>query len=331
MRYALILLLSFYFISIANAQIDKEKFKEVFDEEINDSKYSKRENHSGAYQFTSPQNVPNWFVNIPVSQNNEIYSIGISDPEMDTTSALEMAIYRAQIMATIFEKSTTQLLCDFFKNEVSSSSDIVYEHFSRINAKMPLDFKYELVEVYRNSFDETIVLIKKEPKKRRKLKEYNRIILELFKNEIESASYGEIEAVYELIVKPNIVDVTSPMFYQLTEFGKRADVLSNTDSTSKKIPIYSLKYSGIPNSDSVEYCYFTHGLWKEYLKSVMMVILSKAREKPENIQYLTNSYNKNSLQNTTRGISVNRMGFVLYGIKASQNQIKVNLQEVPLK
>jgi hypothetical protein len=274
--------------------------------------------------------VPNWLVNIPTSNKGEIYSIGISDPEMDSASAINMAIYRAQIMANVFNNSITQLLCDFFMNESTNTSDIVYEHFSRINAKIPIDNTFEIIKTYTNDFDETMVLIKYHLIKRQKAKNQHRIIFELYKNEIESASFGEMESIYEISVKANSNTEPNPMLYQLTEFGKRSDVLSVTDDKEHSIPIYSLKYTGIPSTDSVEFCHFSHGLWKEYFKSVMIVILSKAREKPENIKYLSDTYNRNSLQKTTRGISINKMRFILTGITVSNNQINVNLHETTL-
>lgn len=330
MKSVLLYIILSFIVSTLYAQIDKERFEEIFNEEEFDSKYSTRENHSSIYQYTNPQAVPDWFLNPPVSQNNKIYSIGISDPETDTVKGLEVAIYRAQIMANIFKNSTTQLLCDFFVNETNQSSDIVYEHFSRINTKIPLESKFEVVETFRNSFDETLVLLKYHYSKKPKSKEQYRVMFELYKNEIETSSIGQLESIYELRVQSNSISIPDPMFYQLTELGKSSDVISAVDNNENQVPIYSLQYQGIPNTDSVKYCYFTHGLWKEYFRSVMVVILSKAREKPENIQYLSDSYNKNSFQKTTRGISVNRMSFVLSGIASFNNQIKVTLQEVAL-
>ncbi len=315
----------------SNAQLDKEKFEKIFDEEVNDSKYSERENHSGVYQHTAPQPVPEWFINPPVSENDFVYSIGISDPEMDTTAAFEMAVYRAQIMANVLHKSTTQLLCDFFLNEENNTTNIAYEHFSRVNAKIPFEAEFEIAETYRNSFDETMVLIKYYPKKRIKHNNFNKIKLELYKSEIESTSYGNLESVYELWVQANSIATPDPMFYQITELGPRHDVVSSVENIQKDVPIYSLRYKGIPTADSVGHCNFSHGLWKEYFKSVVLFIINKAREKPENIQQVSDSYQKNSLEKLTRGISMNKMRFVLTNISALNNELKIDLKELPLK
>ena len=314
----------------ANAQIDKDNFEEIFDQEVSDSKYSDRSSHSGTYQHVVPQQVPSWFINIPVSQDNDVFSIGISDPEMDSTAGMEMAIYRAQIMANVLSKSTTQLLCDFFLNEVDNSTDVVYEHFSRINAKIPKNGKFDIIESYTNKFDETVALIKYYPSQNVKNNEVNRIMLELYKNEIESTAHGSFESIFELWVRSAKEKEPDPMFYQLTEFGKRHDVVSAQNNIQKEIPIYKLCYTGLPRTDSAAYTYFSHGLWKEYFKSIMTQIIFKAREKPENISYISDSYQKNSLEKLTRGISVNKMRFTLVGISTNENRLKVNMKELPL-
>lgn len=89
------------------------------------------------------------------------------------------------------------------------------------------------------------------------------------------------------------------------------------------VPIYSLKYSGIPTKDTVAVtCSFSHGLWKEYFKSIALFIVAKSREKPENITYLDDTYQYTNTQKLTRGISSNKMRFVItkiYGTKAGLN------------
>jgi len=312
------------------AQYDKELFEKEFQKEFSEAKYSKRESHSSVYQRTAPQQVPAWFVNPPVSNTDEVYAVGISDPEMDTTNALNQAVYRAQIIANVLRKSTTQLLCDFYLNEVNQSSDIVYEHFTRINSYLAIEGKFEIIESFRNRFDETIVLIKYFPIKNLAKEQVNSINLELYRSEVETTAKGKFESTYEMIVKSNFDSIADPMVYQLTDLGNRYDVESTQGTEQKTVPIYTLGYSGIPSNDSIQYCYFTHGLWKEYFKSVMSFIIVKAREKPENIQHISDTYQTNSLEKLTRGISVNKMRFVVTGLSVSDNKLNVAMQELPL-
>jgi hypothetical protein len=311
-------------------QFDQEKFEKIFDQEVTNTKYIERENHSGKYLHMAPQEVPAWFINPPVSDGNDVYAIGISDPEMDSTEALAQAIYRAQILANVLRKSTTQLLCDFFVNELNHSSNVVYEHFSRINTKIPILGNFEIVSTHRNKFDETIVLMRYFPTDSLKPEQYDRIAMELYKNEVQCSAYGNFQSVFEIRVQPNTTDRIDPMFYQLTELGTRYDVQSVCENQEKNMPIYKLSYAGIPSNDSAKFSYFSHGLWKEYFKSVTIQIISKAREKPENIQYLGNAFQKNSYEKLTRGISINQMRFVVTGMSIFKNELKVAMRELPL-
>ncbi|MFA6401101.1 MAG: hypothetical protein WCX31_05675 [Salinivirgaceae bacterium] len=317
------------------SQWDQKNFENTFNQEINESEgenYSKRENHSALYQYVPPQQVPEWFIQPKVSDKNEVFAIGISDPGLDSIESMQQAIYRAEIMANVLRKSTTQLLCDFFLNEVDKSTEIVYEHFTRITSIIPCASEYyTVVDSFRNAFDETLVLIKYAAPTTVETSQVDEINLELYRNETEISKTGEFESIYELQVKPINDSVPELQFYQLTEFGSRYDVLSGAKGEVTPIPIYSLGYKGIPALDSVDQCYFSHGLWKEYLKSVMTQIIENARVKPENIKFLGDDYNKVSYQKLTRGISVNKQRFVITEIKAKENKLLVNLQELPIE
>jgi hypothetical protein len=316
-------------VNSALAQINKSNIEKIFDEETIDEKYTKREHHSGKYLYVPTQTVPGWFVNPPAAEGNSVFAIGISDPEPDTVKALNSAIYRALVIANVLHKNTTQLLCDFYVNDDNKYQDVVYEHFSRINAKLPLDADYTVVSKYRNKYDETMVLVKYNPPKRIKHNEFYRIRIELYRNEIESSASGSFESVYEMQVLSDAVTKYVPVFYQLTELGNHSAVVSGMDTVPADVPIYSLKYSGIPVNDStVKVCSFSHGLWKEYFKSITVFIIAKSREKPENISYLDETYQYNNTQKLTRGISSNRMQFVISKIYGNKIGLNVKLKEV---
>ncbi|MBI9066451.1 MAG: hypothetical protein JEZ09_04095 [Salinivirgaceae bacterium] len=330
--YKLIFAIFLLINSICFAQNDKDRFKEVFDSEIADETTLDRSSHSGRYQHTVAQQVPDWFINPPTSDGQSMYAVGISDPGMDTIQGLEMALFRAEIMANIFRKSTTQLLCDFFLNEQDQSNSIVYEHYSRITTKLPNSKgNYDIIKSYRNEYDETMVLIVYNPPTKVVSNELYPIRFELYKNETESSTYGVFESVYEIVVKSNSYEIPDPVFYELTELEDRSEVVSKSFEEEIKVPIYSLAYMGIPSSDSVKQCYFSHGLWKEYFKSVMVYIIKKAREKPENISFLGDKYNVESYQKLTRGVSVNKMRFALTGFCFENGKLKAKMTELALE
>lgn len=333
--FVIILVLCLALSSNLFAQFDKEKFEEIFNEETSqDDKYSSRESHSNLYTHVPAQTIPQWVYAPPVSSSGSIVALGISDPGLDSTDAFQMATYRACVMANILHKNTTQLLCDFFLNEVLASQQIVYEHFSRIITQMPDSVSsYNILETYTNAFDETFVLIEYNPFEKRESLNLNTIFFELYKNETEHGLYGGYESIYELLVKRN-GNKYSPMMYQLTEYGPRNSVVGSIYGIDYEVPIYSLSYN-YQMADSVTKFHLSHGIWKEYFKSTTNYILSVAREKPENIKVMGDNnkadYNQSdSYEKLTRGLSVNKLAFVFEGIRVTNDQLSVSLREVPI-
>lgn len=320
------------FIGFAvHAQSNQERFKKTFDEEIQEEGGLERTSHSAKYQHTAPQKLPEWITQIPSSTRELIYAVGISDPAMDSTEGMQQAVFRAELMANVFRKSTTQLLCDFFLDEEASSSSIVYEHYSRISTKMPMQkHQSEIIQSFKNQYDETIVLVAYHPPKRVDPAQLLNIRMEMYKNETESSIYGQFESVFDLMVKTPTTDIAPYGFYELTELGERSSVVSSDTVGKYEVPIYTLAYHDIPAKDSVNNCFFTHGLWKEYYQSTMNHIMSKAREKPENISYLTDKYQVENYQKLTRGVSVNKMRFTLDGFYAENGKLMVKLTEQDL-
>jgi hypothetical protein len=180
MKWFSVVLLVLFWVNSSGQNDQKLYKKSVFDKESEQSKYTARSSHSSLYVHTAPQEVPAWFSNPPASTDEFVYSIGISDPEMDSADGMQQAILRAEMMANVFWYSTTRLLCDFYMDEVGSSQKVAYEHFSRINTRMPYNQgKFEIVETATNAFNEYMVLIKYDPKSEVPQKKQHDVLLEL--------------------------------------------------------------------------------------------------------------------------------------------------------
>lgn len=330
-RYLLLILVILPFIGLA--QTDRDLFQDVFDSEIDQSNsLLNRQNHSNLYQFTKPQTVPNWLLSPPPSNNSAIYAIGISDPGTDTTLAYKLAIERAKVIANFYRKTNIQLICDFFHNEKSNQNQVAYEHYSRLSTVIPSDNRhYIVVDSLINAFGEAIVLVKFVPPVAVNNEQLLFAQFDMYKNEIEHNTYGNFESVYELLVQNSNTSGQYKMFYQITEYGQRSDVESNIDTIKVTVPIYSLKYNNIAGPDSVEVRFFSHGLWKEYIKTIVTSMAKYAREKPENISLLAASKRSDTdddkHQKLTRGKSENIIGFSLNSLSGFNNSITVNIVE----
>ncbi len=329
---ALITLVFCIVVYLLPGQTDKERFAKTFDEEMDYADNLQRQNHSARYATTKPQLVPNWFNNIPAGNDSLIYAVGISDPGMDSATAMAMAIDRARVVASLMRKSNVQLICDFFYDEATHTNQVMYEHYSRIYTYMPLSA--ELLRVVNstiNQFGEALVLIEYRPPQAVNPDNLQLVQCDLYKNETEKSIYGNYESVYELLVEPNKLQSQKPMLYQLTEYGPRYDVGSSFDSLHSTIPIYTLTYQNISGTDSLPYRTFSHGLWKEFYKELVTTIVAVARQKPENISQLASKHNTSSYQKLTRGMSENKMRFTISRIMGSENSLNVVLTELPVQ
>jgi len=324
-----ILLIAFNYLGFA--QIDKENFEKIFDQELNDSKYTPRENHSSKYLHCTPQEVPVWILNPPASDNQGIIALGISDPGMDSTDGWNQALLRAQIMANIFRKNTTQLLCDFFLNEQNNTQQVVYEHYSRIVTYLPDSLsQFEILNSFKNNYDETFVLIRYTPPTQINPSMLKTVFLELYRNEVENSIYGNFESVYELLVKDSNKSNTHFLSYQFTEYGPRSSADGYYNHQDYIIPIYSLNYKLVLNQ-SEESLQLAHGFWPAYLKSTINTILAIAKQKPENIKVMGDKYQTNSYEKLTRGLSENKLSFRFTGLTIADKSLEIKLDEFPVE
>lgn len=329
MYKSIVLVISIILAFSSSAQLDKERFQEIFKKETKENKYQSRDNHSSKYTYTAAQEFPSWLVNPPMPGSGEFIGLGISDPGLDSADAMNMAVYRAQIMAYMLQKSTTQFMVDFFTNEITGAQEVVYEHFARVFTKMPEKIENcEVIKTYTNKFDETFVLVKYKPNQDLQMNNNKTAIMELFKNEMQAGARGQYESVYELLVKDNLNESNVPMMYRIVEFGSRNDVEGTVENEDYAVPIYSLRYE-FPTRDTLIQKQFSHGIWKEVFKSTVTQILNKARKKPEIIKDMSDDYQAQSTEKLTRGISSNKMSFIWVGIGFKYDQIKMKLKEVP--
>lgn len=311
------------------AQLDKENFEKIFDKEFDESKYTHRENHSSKYLHSAIQEIPAWFLNPPLSSDNQIIALGISDPGMDSITGWNQALIRAQIMANIFRKNTTQLLCDFFLNEKDNTQQVVYEHFSRIVTFMSDSAnEFEVLESYRNAYDETIILISFTPSMHVDPARLKTVFMELYRNEVENSIYGKYESVYELLVNDSNKNNSEFLKYQFTEYGPRTSAEGFFNNEEYVVPIYSLSYKLTDNQTTIQYA---HGLWQGYLKSTINSILAIAKQKPENIKVMGDKYKADSYEKLTRGLSVNKLSFTFAGFDLSNEKLAIKLIELSVE
>jgi hypothetical protein len=89
------------------------------------------------------------------------FSIGISDPEVDPETGFRQAYHRALMLGALQQKSSVKMVSENFakQKEKSNTSRSKYEEMYRIEATISLNDSFSVVDSYRLSSKETIVLI----------------------------------------------------------------------------------------------------------------------------------------------------------------------------
>ncbi|MFW5706730.1 MAG: hypothetical protein ACOC12_02310, partial [Bacteroidota bacterium] len=113
------LLLLFWGISLV-AQTPSKHFLEIFEKETNqigsqESKYGNFK-HTGKLSFF-PDTLPVWFFQPPVPEHNQVYAIGISDPDLPAQEGFQQAYYRARVMAVLFNGARIEYFRDVFTSD----------------------------------------------------------------------------------------------------------------------------------------------------------------------------------------------------------------------
>ena len=322
MNIKLHILFYIYFLININtifAQKNIDNFEYIIENNKINKPISNKNTYSLIYKTTKPQETPNWIQNIPACTNKYIYAIGVSNPDSDSLQGINYAIKRAELMASMFYKSTIQQLCSYFLNE-DVSSNVIYENYAQITTNIKFN-KYNVEKVFTNKYNETIVLVKFNIKS---IKETNyNSTLSIYKNEFNTVTTEQLETIYEFYQTKN---KDTLMFYQTTNIGNHIEVLNKINNKTIKIPIYNLSY--ITTSDTVlNYKILSHGLWNNIFKSTIDVIIKKAREKPETLRNLGDKYQSKSYQKLTHGIAKNTISLRLTNIGINKKGVTVKVYE----
>ena len=93
--------------------------------------------------------------------DDQIFSIGISDPEDDPETGFKQAHYRALMLGALQQKSLVKMVSENFakQKEKSATSKSKYEEMYRIEATISLIDSFPVLNSYRLPSKETIVLI----------------------------------------------------------------------------------------------------------------------------------------------------------------------------
>ena len=335
-------LILLFFVSLLNAQVNQTSKTQIKEIEKNKSDFENTfiENFQPSFSNnnpkdlvnTSPCYLPTWMLNPPKATNDNLYIIGISDPGMDSITAVKLAALRAKTIIVLLNNSNIKNVTDFYSNIQSQTHKNMFEYYSQIFASYNIGNEI-IVKNFYTKYNEAIVLIKI-PTNDTTLfnKDSITVNCELYKMDMNMEYGTQYEAMFSINTKKYNGDTCSNSNYVLTEVNGNSDVLTEYLDNKITIPNYYFNYKIFENDSSHIQLKADTGLWKEYIKSILLDILNLSQINSIKIKTFAEDYSS-IYEKMTREISNNNLQFNIEAIQIINNKLDVqlNIKESSLK
>ncbi|MCD4732443.1 MAG: hypothetical protein K8R74_17710 [Bacteroidales bacterium] len=313
---------------------DYRNFKETLEKEIENNE---QDTAQSKFQVLHPVKLPDWIFNLPASDRNTIYSIGISDPGMEEEKAFKLAELRAKVILSALIHSKVTFIIDNYSNErVANNWDEFttrYENlFSILSSFSATASNFEIINEYFTSFGEAIVLIKHS----RKISndQADHIQLEINSYEVERQKYNkfEIEEKFELtgsLSSPKSEASGNNFFYSFHSLNNLFEISSKYQEEDYRFPYYNFKYQGqssedLPLFETSINNKLNYGLWKAFIETLVQKIFNMSLDFAVDIKRVGDDYTSET-QDFSREVSEANMSFKINKFIIFNNRLSVEL------
>jgi len=281
-----------------------------------------------------PDTLPQWFYNPPISNSNEIYAIGISDPDLTLDEATNQALFRAKTMAILFNKSKFQYFKDIYTTEQSDGSSQQYRQrydtYFKISALANHNSNcFNIIDQHFTRYNEAVVLIRFQPNTvdvttSTSNEQFSAVGTVIFiEAQIDEAF--EPQAEYELISAlkmPGDQLLTS----QFTFISKGNEFLCKSEFIGNRIdfPHYPYKYTSATwPQDSQPILTYT-GLWSIITQKLLKQLMQGIENSSVKTRSVGQQYNP-EISNLTREVAIKNAKIILNGIEFGGDDIDFKL------
>ena len=319
---------------INQVENDYQQFKEIFEQEFNNSDSSFFQNRIAIH----PASLANWLSHIPESDKNSVYAIGISDPGMQRDEAVQLAILRAKIILALLLEPKISSITDSYINEESKSKSgrftTKYANYYYLFASLSAaPQQFEVTDQFITSFDEAIVLLKYDlSAPRSEIVDSVMLKIEIYQAERQQKNKFEFEEkckVYGLSKQNNSQEGIDIFYYFYRSVNQFYEIVSRFNGRELNYPQSVFRYqalSSIKMNKAVEEVSYklTHGLWKAFLQSFIQSYTLAIPNPDVDIAQVGDHYSSSS-QNLSRELVITAPNFKLNGIRINNNRLSVIL------
>lgn len=299
------------------------------------------EKDTAKIKILHPASLPNWLANLPPSDENVSYALGISDPGMDEESAFKLAEIRAKSVIGLLTHPRITSMIDNFSNEESNSrSDefaTKYENIFSIETNLATTTNcFEITSRYFTSFGEAVVLMKYNHEISSPcLSDTTKVTVNTYQVERQKSDKFEIEDRYEIKgfqKTGNDTLETCSFSYSYKSLNNLVEIESSFGTNVLQFPYASFRY--LETTDSLPpvanenlFRKLNYGLWKAYIETLTKKITLLSHALSGDIKQVGDDYSKQN-KNLSREISESNPSFKINYIQISNNCLAIDVDHL---
>lgn len=325
-RFLLSILLSICLESLVFSQsteISKD-FMSTFEKET--SELEQESNPQPLLLSIGAEILPNWFWNIPSSNSQELYAIGISDPQMESQQKAKLqAIERAKMQIALISGTEVSGITDYYV-EASGEKNKIEENYYYLGKRYIVG-SFSIIDSFKTRFGERMLLLKLNKR------EMDSIPIKIDINRYKSMTKAE-NGWYtsEKTIFTFLCD-TNNFKYEYTQDDRNFSIesLLNRDTINIPLGMYQYSINSMNASDStfkINTINLEHrGLWYGYIQSLINSITlfaSNKRSSSKSINHLYNNENKSLI----RDVSKNNVHFFINKICSQNGNLDINIKNM---
>lgn len=297
-----------------------ESFKKEFHNELGDADGVDQKN---VLAYRPAVKLPDWFINFNSTDPGTLFSLGISDPGLDSLDALQQATTRALAMAAFSKKSLIQNVSDNYYLDKDGAKTLgKFQSFTYYTTRDTLGFK--LLEYEYTSNGEMLVLI--DCSSNGDIKYFINSNIELFQSETSGKVVGRL--LFEVETQNNLGEELKSSWL-VNENSSSIDIESRWDGEALEFVQAKYRYyTSLPtgdNSDNTGDFNFDmkYGLWYAYINA-MAANMEQMEVFNSQVKFLDDRYDK-QFQDLTRIVFTENTAFNIASLSINDNKLTINL------
>ncbi|MBN1989100.1 MAG: hypothetical protein JW783_06890 [Bacteroidales bacterium] len=312
------------------AQTGKAEFEKIFEKETGEIESAARKNFKNVKRFSYyPDTLPSWFFSPPQGLTSEMFAVGISDPDQDSTTAINQAFHRAKALAILFGKSKMQYFRDVYTSEQQAGKYTDYRqrfdtYFKVSSMAVVSDDCFSLISSHFTRYNEAIVLIRYTPANKgnkQLVVQGNALFIEA---QVEDAF--EVQAEYELQTAINdIGGKPETTYFMFRQKGNKTYSESRYLNAYLQFPVFVYKYvsPNYPSGILPLICY--SGLWSRYSSELIQSLILTTESNKKTVKNLGQQHNPENA-NLSREVAQALSTIYINGIEFENDTLRINFK-----